>query len=354
MRHKILMFAGIIVLASLMTACGGGGDKTPTTPIPSPTHENPVNRIVVISGPWAWGGVANSLKGWATVGATNQWQLRMDTRINGQWVALDEQYTLSYTVESGHNTAQISFGLYDKDWRGGWLLRVKPETMGQGYVEVFLSGPYVPKTCFHITFQPSSTPLPSCRDMHPTHENVGGFWWDCIDGTWSNTGQPVNPPPSCRDLHPTKEAINGFWWDCVDNDWVNTGVPVNLPPPVTYTLHIYGAQGEFIEGGTLNVNEGNGYRLQVWELQGSDGSKVTLEGSKATMESSILPFWVWDGSRQEVMTVLWQTPSCPDPQEPGNIFINPGEYDMKFTMSYASKTYCRSGNLKVLDRPDFP
>lgn len=168
-------------------------------------------------------------------------------------------------------------------------------------------------------------------------------------------GNPPPPPQGCRDEHPTKEAINGFWWDCINGDWVNTGVPVdNPPPPVTYSLHIYGAQGEFTEGGTINIDEGNGYQLQVWELTGSDGSKVTLDGSTATMDSPVLPFWCWDSIRREIMTVLWASPDYPDPEEPGNIFINPGTYDVKFTTSHVGKQYCRSGSVAVLDRPDFP
>ena len=167
--------------------------------------------------------------------------------------------------------------------------------------------------------------------------------------------QDTPPPPDCRDLHPVKEAINGYWWDCVNGDWQNTGVPVNPPPPpVTYSLHIYGAQGEFVEGGTISIDEGNGYQLQIWELSGSDGSKVTLDGSNATMESSVLPFWCWDDVRREIMTVLWVSPDYPDPAEPGNIFINPGQYDISFEVAYGGKVYHRSGNLLVIERPDFP
>lgn len=322
MRHTILLFAGVILAIAIFSfGCGGGGDKTPITPTPPPTHENPVNRIVIISGPWAWGGVANSLKGWATVGSATQWQLRMDTEYNGQWVALDEQYTLSYTVYSGHNIAQVSFGLYDKDWRGGWLLKVKPETVGQGYVDVDISGPYAPITRFHIIISPAGTPPPSCRELHPTHENVNGFWWDCDkDGKWSNTGIPVNPPP-----------------------------------PVTYSLHVYGAQGEFTEGGTINIEEGNGYSLPNWELWPSSGSNtIFLGSSEVEFDSQLLPDWVWGPIAGELMTVLWANPSYPDPTEPGNIFINPGTYSIGFSVISGGKTYNRSGTLKVLDRPNFP
>lgn len=359
MRHTILLFAGVILAIAIFSfGCGGGGDKTPITPTPPPTHENPVNRIVIISGPWAWGGVANSLKGWATVGSATQWQLRMDTEYNGQWVALDEQYTLSYTVYSGHNIAQVSFGLYDKDWRGGWLLKVKPETVGQGYVDVDISGPYAPITRFHIIISPAGTPPPSCRELHPTHENVNGFWWDCDkDGKWSNTGIPVNPPPSCRDLHPTHEAINGFWWDCINGVWANTGEPVNPPPPVTYSLHIYGTQGEFTEGGAIEIDELNGYQLSIWELHGSDGSKILLDGSTTTMESSTLTAtdWVWDKARQEIMTVRWANPAHPNINDPGNIFINPGCYDVSFSiLCLGQKTYARNGFVEVIDVPGIP
>lgn len=166
--------------------------------------------------------------------------------------------------------------------------------------------------------------------------------------------QGTPPPPDCRDLHPTKEAIGGFWWDCIGGVWVNTGVPVDNPPPTTYSLHIYGAQGEFTEGSTINIDEGNGYQLQVWELVGSDSSKVSLSGANATMESSILPFWCWEPTPREIMTVLWASPDYPDPEEPGNIFINPGVYDVKFTILHLGKQYCRSGYVKVIDRPDFP
>ena len=237
MLTKSLVHAGallaLVVVILFGIGCGGGSGpvNVPVDPTPpTPTHDDPVNRIVVISGPWDWGGVANTLKGWAAVGEYTQWQIRMNTQINGQWVVLDEQYTLSYTVSSGHNIAQVSFGLYDKDWRGGWLLKVKPEEIGQGYVDINITGPYAPTTRFHIIISPSGTPTPSCQDLHPNApEIINGDKWDCVDGVWTNLG-PVNPPPDCRDLHPTKEAINGYWWDCIDGVWSNTGVPVNPPP----------------------------------------------------------------------------------------------------------------------------
>ncbi|MBU1092697.1 hypothetical protein KJ836_03450 [Patescibacteria group bacterium] len=161
-------------------------------------------------------------------------------------------------------------------------------------------------------------------------------------------------PPTCRDLHPTKEAIGGYWWDCINGDWVNTGEPVDNPPPISYSLRIFGAQGEFTEGGTINVEEGNGYSLPNWELWGSDGSKIQLGSTNVQFDSSILPFWVWDPVRSEINTALWACPENPDVNDPGNIFVNPGSYDINFSMVYAGKNYSRSGTLKVLDRPDFP
>lgn len=301
--------AGAFVLAILtvliFSSCGGGG-STPVTPTPIPINNDPVNRIVVISGPWAWGGVANSLVGYATVGVYNQWQLRMDTRINGQWVALDEQYTLTYAVNSGHNTAQISFGFYDKDWRGGWLLKVKPETLGQGYVDVYLSGPYVPKTTFHIIFQAGGNPVPSCRDLHPSHENISGFWWDCVNGTWSNTGVPVNPAPTCRDLHPIKEAINGFWWDCVQGDWVNTGVPVN-PPAGKDLFPLVGSLDGFYSGSTQSLTlelkpAPSGVGFINWEIvSGPSGAMTVPLGSHPQMQCEF--YYTAAGSY-----TIWATP----------------------------------------------
>ena len=320
MRNIFFTLAGAFALVIL--GCGGGG-TTPAAPAPhQPTVEY---RLYVLDLPDGGQKITDL---YAKQGANTPFEVRYDSRegtIN--WYPVAQESTLDVTIEgaqSGHKVPDI--GLSGGQYRlrsGTCRLEFFPPCGGQlGSTFLVLrvreSGAQVRVS---ITILPQS----------------GG-----------------NPPPSCRDLHPTREAINGFWWDCVNGNWQNTGEPVNPPPPVTYSLHVYGAQGEFTEGGTINIDEGNGYQLQVWELQGSDGSKVSLDGSTAAMDSSILPFWCWDPSRREVMTVLWQTPSNPNPLEPGNMFINPGCYDLKLTISHIGKQYCRSGTLKVIDRPDFP
>ncbi len=165
---------------------------------------------------------------------------------------------------------------------------------------------------------------------------------------------PPPPPPSCRDLHPVKEAIDGFWWDCIDGSWENTGILVN-PPSETYNLRVFGTLGEFSDGGMLEVEEGNGILLNHWELwPDGGGDKIFLATDDVQFESLVLPFWVWDSVQTELMTVLWVNPDYPDPDEPGNMFINPGDYSLSFEVSYDGETYTQSGILRVLDRLDFP
>ena len=71
------------------------------------------------------------------------------------------------------------------------------------------------------------------------HAESGGILCSLAFGLYlygnEDSPPPPPPPPSCRDLHPVKEAINGYWWDCVNGEWINTGEPVEEDPPLLDT-----------------------------------------------------------------------------------------------------------------------
>ncbi len=137
--------------------------------------------------------------------------------------------------------------------------------------------------------------------------------------------------------------------------WTIEIYPEDNPPPVEYSLRVFGALGEFHDNGILEIDEGDGYSLPDWELwsDSGTGSKVFLNITDVEFDSE-LPDWVWDSSKGELITVLWANPDYPDPEDPGNIFINPGNYLISFEVSHDSKMYARSGTLRVLDQPNFP
>ena len=160
--------------------------------------------------------------------------------------------------------------------------------------------------------------------------------------------QQGTPPPTCRELHPVKEAnpTTHTYWDCVDGNWEDTHVPVN-PPAVTYEFQIHGAQGQFGVD-PLCITKGYGYQFASFELVGSDGSKIGIPSSAVEMSSTIIPFWAWDSAIGELMTVKYINPDNPSWDDPGNLFLEPGCYDIAFQTLYSSKTYKVSGDLEVV------
>lgn len=179
-------------------------------------------------------------------------------------------------------------------------------------------------------------------------------WWKFDGGSWASSETYV--------FHPNQVGSWTLWGKISDgsleakHSWTITVQPMGPPPPETYYLKVFGTLGEFTQGGSLYIDEGNGALLSHWELWPEDGTgdKIILDPCTVEFESSILPFWVWDSERAEVMTVLWDNPEYPNANDPGNIFINPGSYDVCFTVSHGGVEYRRSGHLAVVDRLDFP
>ena len=155
---------------------------------------------------------------------------------------------------------------------------------------------------------------------------------------------PPPPPPSCRDLHPAREAIDGYWWDCIDGEWQNTWELVDQPPPLPdEELYARGSGGIFSDGSTITVMQLDGYRLEWWL------GDSTIAGNDISFESLNLPYWVWDKSLSEVVTVVWKNPDNPNPSDLGNMIIVSGSYQIEFSTSSAE---C-GGTLEILHRNGF-
>ncbi|MEZ4210520.1 MAG: PKD domain-containing protein, partial [Patescibacteria group bacterium] len=82
-----------------------------------------------------------------------------------------------------------------------------------------------------------------------------------------------------------------------DNDGLTatdsvTVVITDQPVEVAYTLFIGGTKGPLNEGDIWEVDETGSQVLNVWELRGSDGSKISLTKGNADF-TSVLPGWCW-------------------------------------------------------------
>jgi len=209
---KSLVHAGallaLVVVILFGIGCGGGSGPTPIIPDPDP-QVNIEYRLYVIES-WDGGVATNSLE--CRQGALTPFEVRYDFRtpsMAGNWSPVAQESILDITIEgapSGYKMPDI--GLTGGQYRirtGTCRLEFFPPVGGQAgtthlVLKVRESGAQV---------RVAITILPKSGDSNP----------------------PPPPPPTCRDLHPTKEAINGYWWDCVDGVWSDTGVPVNPPPP---------------------------------------------------------------------------------------------------------------------------
>lgn len=342
-RSIFLLFAGIILLASiLMTGCGGGGSN-PVAP--------PNNNPVVPPPPIPPGAVVTAFRLHLT-----------DPQKSGGRSIYENMLYEQKIIDVYSNALELRFRL-EGQVGGQWFLYTGLDTTRLDIrITGIESGEFAPE----ITILPPHEQAFSTSTVWWIEPNKGAGRINLVADVYGSSGVLCSlafglqlhgndnggGEPTCLELHPIPEAIGGYWWKCINGVWSNTGEPVN--PPSGYTLHVFGAQGEFIEGGTINIDEANGYSLPNWELWGSDGFKVQLGSADVQFESSVLPFWCWDPVRGEINTAFWINPSNPNVNDPGNIFINPGQYDIQFSISYGGKDYCRSGKVNVTDRPDFP
>ena len=212
-----ILFAGMIVLATtLMIACSGG-DTTPAAPAPhQPTVEY---RLYVLDLPDG-GQIITNLS--ARQGVNTPFEVRYDSREGTvNWYPVAQESTLDVTIEgapSGHKVPDI--GLSGGQYRlrsGTCRLEFFPPCGGQtGSTFIVLrvreSGASV-RVSVTIFPQSSGNQPPTCRDLHPEREAIGGYWWDCVDNTWVNTGEPVNPPPPPPDknLYALVGELYGFY-----------------------------------------------------------------------------------------------------------------------------------------------
>lgn len=230
MKEKGLVHVAgaLLALAVLfLLGCGGSGpvnvptDPTPT-PTPTPDPQTIEYRLFVIEG-WDGGVATNSIE--CCQGALTPFEVRYDFRtdsMGGNWSPVAQESTLDITIEgaeSGHKMPDIGLtGGQHRIRTGTCRLEFFPPVGGQtGYSYLVLkvreSGA---QNRIKITIWPSgdnNPPVePTCRDLHPVKEAIGGFWWDCVDDCWVNTGVPVNPPPpEDKHLYPLDANPSGYY-----------------------------------------------------------------------------------------------------------------------------------------------
>ena len=302
-----------ILVVSFSSGCGGGGSKDLVTP----QQPEVVYRLILLDHDFG-GKIVSEVE--IVQGVESWFWVRLESKIGDKpWTVVTQEFNLDVTIEGSNS--------------GNWM----PDIGLTGLQFRLKAGEY------RLEFHPSMGGHLGTAKLKIAIPELGTFTYFWVTVVAPDT---LPPPPvqTCRDLHPNREVINGYWWDCIDGVWQNTGESVDQPPPPVEELHAYGVQGELRNGGTITISEGNGYRLE-WYLGDS-----RINDSSVTFESSILPSWCWDPLQSEIMTVKWANPNNPDPGEPGNMFVIPGSYQATF--HYDGKSITTS--VVVTDRVNFP
>ncbi len=189
---------------------------------------------------------------------------------------------------------------------------------------------------------------------------IQSYQWDFNgDGTYDqNTGTS----PTATTTYTTvgvRTVVVRVTDDELQSATDSTTATVTAPTQqVTYTLFVAGTKGSLEEGEMWSVDETGSQIVNIFEWRGSDGSKVSISSASVQVLSE-LPVWCYyeNGSyTTELKTAFWSQPNDPDVEDVGNMFVEPGIYDITFQVpahaSGADNT--RFFRLEVLDRPDFP
>ena len=305
-----------VILLSVFAGCGGGGTNPIVTPAPQQPSDQPVYRLIVLGKQFAHGGkVVDYIE--IRQGEPSWVWARLESSKDGEpWTVVTQEFSLDITIEG---TASGDW-MVDVGLSGGqsWLtagseykLQFNPATGGHlGVAQLKIA---IPELGVYSYLQVrviagGTNPTPACRDIHPCAEyDAEGNLWDCDNGTW----KIVVPAPgkTCREIHPVREAIGGFWWDCVSGVWSNTGEPVDQPGE----FHAHGNFGILNSGGTLHIMKGRAETVQLFV----GNSAVDPQDVTAELPTS-LPQWVWLPAKSEISTVYTL----------GNpVYIPVGEYD---------------------------
>ena len=217
-----------------------------------------------------------------------------------------------------------------------------------------------------ITANPMSgqAPLTVNFSAAGSHDPDGGtitrYEWD-LDGNGSfemNTGTNPNASRTYTSVGSVSVSVR-VTDDEGAQDTASVTITVNQPTQqVTYELFVAGTKGPLGEGDMWEVDETGSQIVNVFKWLGSDGSEIEISPSSVQVITA-LPAWVYSEGgiyTTELMTAKWSQPHDPDVEDAGNMFIEPGIYDITFQVpahsSGADNT--RFMRLRVLDRPDFP
>jgi hypothetical protein len=146
-------------------------------------------------------------------------RFRLEGQVGGQWflyTGLDStridirivgiesgEFAPELTVLPPHDQAFSSTMVW-------WIEGAKGSGQLNFVAEIHGSGGVLCSLAFGLYLHGTGGSEQSCRDLHPTREAINGFWWDCVDGDWVNTGEPVGTGGG-KDLFPLVGQLNGFY-----------------------------------------------------------------------------------------------------------------------------------------------
>lgn len=299
LAQALLGIVVLLVMVAFLTGCGGG------TTVVSPAPEQPPIEYRLILMDHVYGGKIDTAITIEKSVETWYWVRLEYRRGNDPWSVVTEGFTLNVTIlgyPSGY--WMVDIGLTGGQFRvkaAEYRLEFQPpDDAHLGTVRIRLTVPEVDKSLE-------------------------------IDVTLVEGDNIPDSPPSfssCRELHPTREAIGDYWWDCVGGEWVNTGELVDPQPPPTDRYQLR----SFPSSSSLELGEGEAFLFKVWDDQAQAFVK-DVEGSE-------LSSWVaspeYLGEEYSVATpgtfVTWRDTGPPNYVVES--YVTPGDYIVTAMYAY--------------------
>ena len=222
----------ILLLVIIASGCGGGGESNPLQPVVPPDSTGGSEAVVITGFRLQLTDTTINSGGKAiyeympaegkiidVYNVPVSLRFRLEAEIGGHWIACLDQdsYRLDIRyvgIGSGEFAPQLtSLPPHDEAFSSTmiwWVERAKGDGRLDFVAEVHASEGILCSLAFGLYLYGSTDedPIdpPSCRELHPAREAINGFWWDCVNGVWSDTGEPVDSPTDDNNLYPTPQA----------------------------------------------------------------------------------------------------------------------------------------------------